>query len=118
LLILLIYSALFAELTRVQNHIMGLTTHALDVGAMTPFFWMFEEREKLFEFSERVSGARMHANYIRPGGVAWDMPIGLMDDIYDWAIKFPQRIDEMEDVLTENRIWKKRLEDIGASFFY
>jgi NADH dehydrogenase (ubiquinone) Fe-S protein 2 len=60
----------------------------------------------------------MHANYIRPGGVAWDMPIGLMDDIYDWAIKFPQRIDEMEDVLTENRIWKKRLEDIGASFFF
>jgi len=104
---------LFAELTRIQNHIMGLTTHALDVGAMTPFFWMFEEREKLFEFSERVSGARMHSNYIRAGGVAWDLPLGMLDDIYDWAIKFPQRIDEMEDVLTENRIWKQRLIDIG-----
>jgi NADH dehydrogenase (ubiquinone) Fe-S protein 2 len=104
---------LFAELTRIQNHIMGLTTHALDVGAMTPFFWMFEEREKLFEFSERVSGARMHANYVRPGGVAWDLPIGMLDDIYDWAVKFPQRIDELEDMLTENRIWKQRTIDIG-----
>ncbi|KAI6215930.1 Complex I-49kD [Aphelenchoides besseyi] len=104
---------LMAELTRIQNHIMGLTTHALDVGAMTPFFWLFEEREKLFEFSERVSGARMHANYVRPGGVAWDLPLGLMDDIYDWAVKFPERIDELEDVLTENRIWKQRLIDVG-----
>ncbi|KAI1725871.1 respiratory-chain NADH dehydrogenase, 49 kd subunit domain-containing protein [Ditylenchus destructor] len=104
---------LFSELTRIQNHIMGVTTHALDVGAMTPFFWMFEEREKLFEFSERVSGARMHANYIRPGGVAWDMPLGLMDDIYDWAIKFPQRLDSLQDVLDESRIWKTRLQDIG-----
>lgn len=104
---------LFGELTRIQNHIMGLTTHALDVGAMTPFFWMFEEREKLFEFSERVSGARMHANYVRPGGVAWDLPIGMLDDIYDWAIRFPARIDELEDMLTENRIWKQRLIDIG-----
>ncbi|VDM74350.1 unnamed protein product [Strongylus vulgaris] len=104
---------MFAELTRLQNHIMGITTHALDVGAMTPFFWMFEEREKLFEFSERVSGARMHVNYFRPGGVAWDLPLGLMDDIYDWAIKFPERIDELEDMLTENRIWKARTIDIG-----
>uniref|UniRef100_A0A915DKM5 Complex I-49kD n=1 Tax=Ditylenchus dipsaci TaxID=166011 RepID=A0A915DKM5_9BILA len=80
---------------------------------MTPFFWMFEEREKLFEFSERVSGARMHANYVRPGGVAWDMPIGMMDDIYDWALKFPQRIDELEDLLTEGRIWKSRTVDVG-----
>ncbi len=60
-----------AEMTRIKNHIMGITTHALDIGAMTPFFWLFEEREKLFEFYERASGARMHANYIRPGGVAW-----------------------------------------------
>ncbi|CAD5217103.1 unnamed protein product [Bursaphelenchus okinawaensis] len=104
---------LFAELTRIQNHIMGLTTHALDIGAMTPFFWLFEEREKLFEFSERVCGARMHANYVRPGGVAWDLPLGLLDDVYDWATKFPQRIDELEDVLTENRIWKARTIDIG-----
>ncbi|KAK5986776.1 NADH dehydrogenase subunit D [Trichostrongylus colubriformis] len=104
---------LMAELTRIQNHIMGITTHALDIGAMTPFFWMFEEREKMFEFAERASGARMHVNYIRPGGVAWDFPIGLMDDIYDWAVKFPERIDELEDMLTENRIWKARTIDIG-----
>ncbi|KAE9554859.1 hypothetical protein FO519_001974 [Halicephalobus sp. NKZ332] len=104
---------LFGELTRIQNHIMGVSTHALDVGAMTPFFWLFEEREKLFEFSERASGARMHANYVRPGGVAWDIPIGMLDDIYDWAVKFPERIDELEDMLTENRIWKQRTIDIG-----
>lgn len=108
-----IFLALFAELTRIQNHILGLCTHALDVGAMTPLFWMFEEREKLFEFSERASGARMHTNYIRPGGVAWDIPIGLLDDIYDWCVKFPERIDEFEDMLTENRIWKQRTIDIG-----
>lgn len=104
---------LMYELTRLQNHIMGITTHALDVGAMTPLFWMFEEREKLFEFTERVSGARMHANYVRPGGVAWDLPLGWMDDVYDWCQKFPERIDELEDMLTENRIWKARTVDIG-----
>ncbi|VDK20612.1 unnamed protein product [Anisakis simplex] len=101
------------ELTRLQNHIMGITTHALDVGAMTPLFWMFEEREKLFEFTERASGARMHANYVRPGGVAWDIPLGWLDDVYDWATKFPERIDELEDMLTENRIWKARTMDVG-----
>lgn len=101
------------ELTRLQNHIMGITTHALDIGAMTPLFWMFEEREKLFEFTERISGARMHANYVRPGGVAWDLPLGWMDDVYDWAVKFPERIDELEDMLTENRIWKARTIDVG-----
>ncbi|GAU89016.1 hypothetical protein RvY_01615 [Ramazzottius varieornatus] len=105
---------LFCEITRILNHIMGVGTHALDVGAMTPFFWMFEEREKLCEFYERVSGARMHANYIRPGGVQYDLPLGLMDDIYDWARKFNQRIDEVEDVLTENRIWKQRTIGIGV----
>ncbi|OQV18821.1 NADH dehydrogenase [ubiquinone] iron-sulfur protein 2, mitochondrial [Hypsibius exemplaris] len=104
---------LFGEITRILNHIMGITTHALDVGAMTPFFWMFEEREKLCEFYERVSGARMHANYVRPGGVQYDLPLGLMDDIYDWATKFNQRIDELEDVLTNNRIWKQRTAGIG-----
>uniref|UniRef100_A0A0N5A301 Complex I-49kD n=1 Tax=Parastrongyloides trichosuri TaxID=131310 RepID=A0A0N5A301_PARTI len=102
-----------AEMTRIQNHIMGITTHALDVGAMTPFFWMFEEREKMFEFAERVSGARMHVNYVRPGGVAWDLPLGYLDDVYDWCVKFPQRIDELEDMLTENRIWKQRTQDVG-----
>ncbi|KAK4878409.1 hypothetical protein RN001_010915 [Aquatica leii] len=104
---------LFAELTRILNHIMAIGTHALDVGALTPFFWLFEEREKLMEFYERVSGARMHAAYIRPGGVAIDLPIGLLDDIYDFAAKFNERIDEVEDVLTKNRIWVQRTVDIG-----
>lgn len=105
---------LFAELTRILNHCMGIGTHALDVGAMTPFFWLFEEREKIMEFYERVSGARMHAAYVRPGGVSLDMPLGLMEDIYDFISKFGQRIDEVEDVLTNNRIWKQRTVDIGV----
>ncbi|CAH1795923.1 unnamed protein product [Owenia fusiformis] len=105
---------LFGELTRIENHIMGIGTHALDVGAMTPFFWLFEEREKMFEFYERVSGARMHAAYVRPGGVSLDMPLGLMDDIYDWASKFGERLDELEDLLSNNRIWKLRTVDIGV----
>ncbi|XP_039248385.2 NADH-ubiquinone oxidoreductase 49 kDa subunit-like [Styela clava] len=104
---------LFAEITRILNHLMGITTHALDIGAMTPFFWMFEEREKLMEFYERVSGARMHAAYVRPGGVSQDLPIGLLDDLYDWMIKFSARVDEMEEMLTGNRIWKQRTVDIG-----
>lgn len=93
---------------------MGVGTHALDVGAMTPFFWLFEEREKLMEFYERVSGARMHAAYVRPGGVSLDLPLGLMDDIYDWASKYSERLDEVEDVLTENRIWRQRTTNIGV----
>lgn len=105
---------LFGEITRILNHIMGVTTHALDVGAMTPFFWMFEEREKMMEFYERVSGARMHAAYVRPGGVALDMPLGLMDDIYDFVSKFSQRLDEVEEMLTNNRIWKQRTVDVGV----
>uniref|UniRef100_A0A0N5AS14 Complex I-49kD n=1 Tax=Syphacia muris TaxID=451379 RepID=A0A0N5AS14_9BILA len=104
---------LFCELNRLASHSFSLVTQALDIGAMTPLFWFFEEREKLFEFNERVSGARMHINYIRPGGVAYDLPLGLLDDIYDWAVKFPERIDELEDMLTENRIWKARTIDIG-----
>ncbi|XP_047130443.1 NADH-ubiquinone oxidoreductase 49 kDa subunit isoform X1 [Hydra vulgaris] len=105
---------MFAEITRIMNHIMGITTHALDVGAMTPFFWMFEEREKLMEFYERASGARLHAAYVRPGGVALDIPIGLLDDIWHFMSKFGQRIDELEEMLTHNRIWKQRLVDIGV----
>ena len=104
---------LFCELTRVMNHLLALTTHAMDVGALTPFLWAFEEREKLFEFYERVSGARMHAAYIRPGGVAQDLPIGLVNDIYLFSQQFASRIDEMEEMLTNNRIWKQRLVDIG-----
>uniref|UniRef100_A0A0K8RK74 Complex I-49kD n=1 Tax=Ixodes ricinus TaxID=34613 RepID=A0A0K8RK74_IXORI len=105
---------LFGEITRILNHIMAVGTHCLDIGGLTPFFWLFEEREKLMEFYERVSGARMHAAYVRPGGVAQDMPLGLLDDIYDWAQKFSQRLDEVEDLLTGNRIWKQRTIDIGV----
>ncbi|XP_069114851.1 NADH-ubiquinone oxidoreductase 49 kDa subunit-like [Argopecten irradians] len=104
---------MFAEITRILNHIMGVGTHALDVGAMTPFFWLFEEREKMMEFYERVSGARMHAAYIRPGGVSQDLPLGLLDDIYEFVEKFNQRLDEVEELLTLNRIWKQRTIDVG-----
>ena len=86
----------------------------MDVGALTPFLWGFEEREKLMEFYERVSGARMHAAYVRPGGVAQDLPIGLSEDIYRFARQFASRIDEMEEMLTNNRIWKQRLVDVGV----
>jgi NADH dehydrogenase (ubiquinone) Fe-S protein 2 len=95
---------LYCEITRILNHLLAVTTHALDVGAMTPFLWAFEEREKLMEFYERVSGARMHAAYIRPGGVHEDLPIGLCNDIYEWVQQFPSRLDEIEELLTENRI--------------
>jgi NADH dehydrogenase (ubiquinone) Fe-S protein 2 len=105
---------LFCEITRLLNHLLALTTHAMDVGALTPFLWAFEEREKLMEFYERVSGARMHASYIRPGGVAQDMPLGLSEDIFKFSEQFASRIDEMEEMLTNNRIWKQRLVDIGV----
>lgn len=105
---------LFAEITRVLNHLMAVTTHALDVGALTPFLWGFEEREKLMEFYERVSGARMHASYIRPGGVYKDLPLGLLDDVYSFISQFGLRLNEMEELLTNNRIWKQRLVDVGV----
>jgi NADH dehydrogenase (ubiquinone) Fe-S protein 2 len=95
---------LFSEITRILNHLLALCCHALDVGAMTPLLWGFEEREKLMEFYERVSGARMHAAYIRPGGVAFDLPLGLLDDIQEFTHQFADRIDEMEELLTNNRI--------------
>jgi len=104
---------IFAEITRILNHLLAVGCHAMDVGAMTPFLWAFEEREKLMEFYERVSGARMHAAYIRPGGVSVDLPLGLADDIYTFINQFNLRIDEMEEMLTGNRIWKERLVDIG-----
>jgi NADH dehydrogenase (ubiquinone) Fe-S protein 2 len=85
----------------------------MDVGAMTPFLWAFEEREKLMEFYERVSGARMHAAYIRPGGVSMDIPHGFLDDVYLFIKQFSLRLDEMEEMLTSNRIWKERLVNIG-----
>lgn len=105
---------IFAEITRILNHLLAIGCHAMDVGAMTPFMWAFEEREKLFEFYERVSGARMHAAYIRPGGVNMDIPFGFLDDLYIFCNQFILRIDEIEEMLTNNRIWKERLVDIGV----
>ncbi len=105
---------LFSEITRILNHLLNITTHAMDVGAMTPALWGFEEREVLMEFYERVSGARMHANYFRVGGVHQDMPDGLADDILLFAERFPKFIDEIEALLTENRIFKQRNVDIGV----
>jgi NADH-quinone oxidoreductase subunit D len=105
---------LFAEITRVLNHLLNLTTYALDCGAITPSLWGFEEREKLLEFHEAASGARLHANYFRPGGVAKDLPAGLEEKIAAWAETFPKFIDDLETLLTENRIWKQRTVDIGV----
>jgi NADH dehydrogenase (ubiquinone) Fe-S protein 2 len=109
-----IIRVIFCEITRILNHLLAVGCHAMDVGAMTPFLWAFEEREKLMEFYERVSGARMHAAYIRPGGVASDIPLGLLDDIYLFIDQFNIRLDEIEEMLTGNRIWKERLVDIGV----
>jgi NADH-quinone oxidoreductase subunit D len=105
---------LFAEITRVLNHLLNVTTYALDVGAITPSLWGFEEREKMMEFYEAVSGARLHSNYYRVGGVKSDMPAGLSERIAAWADTFPKFIDELEDLLTGNRIWKQRTVDIGV----
>nr|AFZ64082.1 NADH dehydrogenase subunit 7 [Phalansterium sp. PJK-2012] len=104
---------IFLEITRILNHLMAVCSHALDVGALTPFLWGFEEREKLMEFYERVSGARLHAAYVRPGGVSQDLPQGLCDDIYQFISQFGLRLNEMEELLTSNRIWKQRLADVG-----
>jgi len=105
---------LFSEISRILNHLLNITTMALDVGAITPLLWGFEEREKLMEFYERVSGARLHAAYFRPGGVHQDLPAGMVDDIRAWNHRFPQVIDELEHLLTENRIFKQRTVDIGV----
>ena len=105
---------LFAEITRILNHLLAVGCHAMDVGAMTPFLWSFEEREKLMEFYERVSGARMHAAYFRPGGVSQDIPLGLLNDIFVFVEQFTIRLTEVEEMLTDNRIWKQRLVDIGV----
>jgi NADH dehydrogenase (ubiquinone) Fe-S protein 2 len=104
---------LFLEITRILNHLLAVGCHAMDVGAMTPFLWAFEEREKLMEFYERVSGARMHAAYIRPGGVSLDLPIGFLDDVFLFSKQFLLRLNEIEEMLTTSRIWKERLVDIG-----
>ncbi len=104
---------LYAEIGRILNHILNLTTFALDVGAMTPLLWGFEEREKLMEFYERACGARLHANYFRPGGVAADLPAGLLEDISAWIDQFPNFIKDFDRVLTGNRIFKQRAVGIG-----
>ncbi len=104
---------LFAEITRVLNHLLNVTTYALDVGAITPSLWGFEEREKLMEFYDAASGARLHSNYFRPGGVSRDLPAGLEDRIAGWAETFPKFVDELSELLTANRIWKQRTVDIG-----
>ena len=105
---------LYAEIGRLLNHDFTICAFAMDVGAMTPMLWGFEERERMMEFCERVSGARMHMGYFRPGGVAMDMPAGLADDIWAWTDTFPNFIDDLEELLTENRIFKQRSVDIGA----
>ena len=105
---------LYCEIGRILNHILNLTTHAMDVGAMTPITWMFEEREKLMEFYERASGARFHAAYFRPGGVHQDLPDGLLEDIMAWTETYPQMIEDMESLLIDNRIFKQRNVDIGV----
>jgi NADH-quinone oxidoreductase subunit D len=105
---------LFAEIGRLLNHLLNVTTHALDCGAMTPALWGFEEREKLMEFYERVSGARMHAAYFRPGGVHQDMPKGMEDDIVNYLPRMLKVIDDIEGLLTENRIYRQRNVDIGV----
>ncbi len=104
---------LFDEITRILNHLLNLTAFALDVGAMTPMLWGFEQRELLMEFYERASGARLHACYYRVGGVHQDLPAGMTDDIRAWAEQFPKFIDDMETLLNENRIFKQRTVDIG-----
>ncbi len=105
---------LFCELGRVLSHILNITTFALDVGAITPALWGFEEREKAMEFYERVCGARIHANYFRAGGVAKDMPDGLAEDMMEWCESFPKFLQDIENLLTENRIFKQRTVDIGV----
>jgi len=104
---------LFDEITRILNHLLNLTAFAMDVGAMTPMLWGFEQREMLMEFYERVSGARLHACYYRVGGVHQDLPAGMTDDIREWAAQFPKFIADMETLLNENRIFKQRSVDIG-----
>jgi len=105
---------LYSELTRIMNHLLNVTTQAMDVGALTPPLWGFEEREKLMVFYERASGARMHAAYFRPGGVHQDLPEKLVEDIGKWIDPFLKALDDLDELLTENRIFKQRNVDIGV----
>ena len=105
---------LYSEIGRILNHLLNVTTQAMDVGALTPPLWGFEEREKLMVFYERACGARLHAAYFRPGGVHQDLPQALLDDIMGWTATFPKVMEDIEDLLTENRIFKQRNVDIGV----
>jgi NADH-quinone oxidoreductase subunit D len=105
---------LYCEIGRILNHILNITTQAMDVGALTPPLWGFEQREILMEFYERASGARLHAAYFRPGGVHQDLPQDLLDDIMQWTFEFPEIIDDIDGLLTENRIFKQRNVDIAV----
>ena len=104
---------LYCEIGRILNHLLNVTTQAMDVGALPPPLWGFEEREKLMIFYERACGARLHAAYFRPGGVHQDLPPELLDDIMQWSLQFPKILDDIESLLTENRIFKQRNVDIG-----
>ena len=106
--------ALYAELGRITNHLLNIATFALDVGAMTQILWGFEEREKIMEFYDRVCGARLHAAYFRPGGVHLDLPDGLSEDILAFCDAFPAHIDDVEGLLTDNRIFRQRTVGIGV----
>src|SRR5690242_14792018 len=105
---------LFSEIGRILSHICNVTAQAMDIGALTPPLWGFEQREKLMVFYERASGARMHAKYFRPGGVHQDLPPELLADIYEWTNHFPKVLDDIEVLLTDNRIFKQRNVDIGV----
>ncbi|MDB5460162.1 MAG: dehydrogenase [Caulobacteraceae bacterium] len=105
---------LYSEIGRILNHLLNVTTQAMDVGALTPPLWGFEEREKLMIFYDRASGARLHANYFRPGGVRQDLPEPLIADIRSWAEAFPKVLDDIEGLITGNRIFKQRNVDIGV----
>src|SRR3982751_737708 len=105
---------LFLELTRIKSHLLNITTQAMDVGALTPPLWGFEEREKLMVFYERASGSRLHANYFRPGGVRQDLPPELIDDIESWCETFPKVVDDLDELVIGNRIFKQRNVDIGV----
>ena len=106
---------LFSEISRILNHLLNISAFALDIGAMTPLLWWFEEREVLMEFYERVSGARLHSAYFRPGGVHRDMPAGMAVDIAAFIERFPKTLDDVENLLTENRIFRQRTVDIGVA---
>jgi len=109
-----IIRVLYSEIGRILNHLLNVTTQAMDVGALTPPLWGFEEREKLMIFYERASGSRLHANYFRPGGVHQDLPPALIDDIASWIEAFPKALKDIDSLITPNRIFKQRNVDIGV----